>query len=49
MKRSKEINQEKKNKLSHQHFAQWIERHTKHIAGEEGKLIPRKIPVEMIT
>ena len=50
IKRSKEINQEKKNnKLSHQHFAQWIERHAKRIAGEEGKFIPRKIPVETIT
>ena len=39
----------KKNKLSHQHFAQRIERHTKRIAGEEGKFIPRKIPVETNT
>ena len=49
MKGSREINREKNNKLSHQHFAQRIERHTKRIAGEEGKFIPKKIPVETNT
>ena len=43
------IKRKKNNKLSHQHFAQWIERHAKRIAGEEGKFIPRKIPVETNT